>query len=83
MPAVKIIVVFLLGHIKKVVDHEVRRKIGIAAGAVTLRRAAEVQPRFSKKVMLDIEASLVDLRVFVSDQRPEQIRHGAGMQRSG
>src|SRR3984893_15156374 len=78
-PPVKIVVVFLLRHIEKLLNHEVRRKIGIATGAVTLRCAAEIQTRLGKKIMFDIEASLMDVRVFVSDQGPKKKRHRAGM----
>ena len=64
-----------LRHIEKVVDHEVRR---VCAPAPSAAHHPNRVPLWLG-IRAQIEAGLINLLVFVGNQRTEKIRHGTGM----
>jgi hypothetical protein len=69
--------VFLPGHVDEVADHELGREVSVAARAVALRRAAEIQARAFEKISLKIKAGAI--RILCESRRENQRRH-AGVQ---
>src|SRR5260370_1201508 len=67
-PAVEILIVFLFGHVPKVVNHEVRREIGVAAGSIALRSAAQVKTGLGEELIFQVKAGLVDFLILVSEE---------------
>ena len=78
--ALKISKIFLRGHEEEIAHDKIGRVEGVATGAVTLRGASEIESRFLKKAILQIEARLVDFLFGMSEQGAKNERRHAGVQ---
>ena len=78
--AVKISEILLLGHEEEIVHDKIGSVEGVATGAVTLRGGSQIQARFFKKSVFQIETRLVDFFFGMSEQGAKNERSHAGMQ---
>ena len=71
--------VFLFGHVKQIVDHEIRRIKGVATGSVALGRASKIKPTFLEEIVLQVKTRGINLVSFVAQQRGENEGRHAGV----
>src|SRR6202012_5303542 len=70
----------LLRRGSEVVNHEIGSVKGVAAGAITLRSAGEIETGFGEELVLEIEAGLIDIAGGFAENCAENLGTSAGVQ---
>src|SRR3954465_6714366 len=77
---VEIVEVFLLRHENQITHDEVRREVGVAPGAIALRRGGQIEAGILQEIMFSVEPGLIERLLLFSKQSSEHERRHAGVQ---